>query len=164
MPPTLIQTTLLPFEGKITYDSLLRGYNLYFGAGIRSSLNETYKAAQERGRLITRLDGDNESATPQAIRTRNNKLLALFQKHITRANSSPKTLEAHRATIARFGEDYLLHQHPPRGLIESTADDIMHYIGTLGDNVNLMSFKHLCASYAIPGALPGKMLKRCWIH
>jgi hypothetical protein len=41
-PPTLLETTLLPFEGKIIYDSLLRGYNVYFGSGIRSSLNETY--------------------------------------------------------------------------------------------------------------------------
>lgn len=141
-PPTLLQTTLLPFEGKIIYDSLLRGYNVYFGSGIRSSLNETYKAAQERGQLITTLEGGNEGSTPEAIRARNSKLLALYQKHITRANTSLKTLEAHRATIERFGEDYLLRQRPPRGLIETTAEDLARYLGSMGDDVNLTSFKH----------------------
>lgn len=141
-PPTLLETTLLPFEGKIIYDSLLRSYNLYFGSGIRGSLNETYKAAQERGRLITTLGGGDEGSTPEAIRARNGKLLTAFQSHITRANTSLKTLEAHRATVERFGEEYLLRRSPPRGLIETTAEDVARYLGAMGDDVNLTSFKH----------------------
>jgi hypothetical protein len=121
-PPCMVQTTLLPFEGKIIYDSLLRSYNVYFGSGIRGSLNETYKAAQERGTLLTSLEGTDATGGPNAIRTRNGRLLAQFQQHITRANMSLKTLEAHRATIERFGEDYMLRQTPPRGLIETTAE------------------------------------------
>lgn len=141
-PPTLLQTTLLPFEGKIIYDSLLRGYNIYFGSGIRGSLNETYKAAQERGQLITNLEASDEGSTPEAIRARNGKLLTEFQRHITRANTSQKTLDAHRATVEQFGEAYLLRQRPPRGLIEANAEDLARYLGTLGDDVNLTSFKH----------------------
>jgi hypothetical protein len=141
-PPCMISTTLLPFDGKIIYDSLMQSYNIYFGSGITSSLNETYKAAKERGRLITNLAESDGGSTPEAIRKRNSKLLVAFQKHITRANTSLKTLEAHRATIERFGEDYLLHQISPRSLIETTAEDLAHYLETLGGKVNLTSFKH----------------------
>lgn len=141
-PPTLLEAVLIPFEGKIIYDSLLLGYNVFFGSGIRASLNDTYKAAQERGRLITSLEGDDAGTTPEAIRARNTKLLGAFQQHITRANTSQKTLEAHRATVGRFGEEYLLRQSPPRGLIESTALDLARYLGAVGDDANLTSFKH----------------------
>ena len=141
-PPCLVRTTLLPFEGKIIYDSLLAGYNIYFGSGIRASLNETYKAAQEHGTLLTSLEAGEAGGEPDAIRARNTKLLTLFQKHITRANMSPKTLEGHRTTIERFAEDYLLRQHLPRGLIEATAEDVASYLGGQSDDVNLTSFKH----------------------
>jgi hypothetical protein len=141
-PPCLVQTTLLPFEGKIIYDSLLIGYNVYFGSGIRSSLNEAYKAAQERGTFITSLEMANADVRPEAIRARNTKLLLAYQKHITRANMSMGTLERHRATVERFAEDYLLRQRPPRGLIETTAQDLANYLNSRGDEVNRTSFKH----------------------
>jgi hypothetical protein len=139
-PPCLVEATLLPFEGKIIYDSLLRSFNLSFGSGIRSSLNETYKAAQERGMLLTSLTVGESGV--ESIRTRNMKLLNLFVQHITRANVSQKTLNGHRATIERFGEDHLLVTSPPRGLIEARAEDIALYLGNMGDGVNLTSFKH----------------------
>ncbi|NTV65523.1 MAG: hypothetical protein HGA65_18590, partial [Oscillochloris sp.] len=139
-PPCLIETTLLPFEGKIIYDSLIRSFNISFGSGIRSSLNETYKAAQERGMLLTSLAASDVGI--EGIRTRNTKLLALFIQYITRANMSQKTLDGHRDTIARFGEAHLLALKPPRGLIETRAEDVALYLGNMGDDVNLTSFKH----------------------
>lgn len=139
--PCLVDATLLPFEGKIIYDSLLAGYNISFGSGIRGSLNETYKAAQERGTLLTSLMS-SEGSGPEAIRARNTKLLSAYVLHITRGNVSQKTLEAHRATIERFAEDDLLRRKPPRGLIETTAEDLAIYLGNLGDDVNLTSFKN----------------------
>ncbi|NTW98248.1 MAG: hypothetical protein HGB28_06845, partial [Oscillochloris sp.] len=139
-PPCLVETTLLPFEGKIIYDSLLRSFNVSFGSGIRGSLNETYKAAQERGMLLTSLSASESGV--EGIRARNAKLLTLLVQHITRAKVSQKTLVGHRATIERFGEDHLLAASPPRGLIEARAEDIALYLGNMGDEVNLISFKH----------------------
>ncbi len=138
--PCMVTTTLLPFEGKIIYDSLLHSYSLSFGAGIRSSLNETYKAAQERGMLLTSLNSSEGGV--EGIRARNAKLLAGFIQHISRGSVSQKTLRTHREAIERFAEDELLQRDPPRGLIEANAEDLATYLGGRGDTVNLTSFKH----------------------
>jgi hypothetical protein len=51
--PIMVQAVLLPFRGKVIYDGLLSSYNIRFGGGIRSSLNEEYMAAKQNGRIIT---------------------------------------------------------------------------------------------------------------
>jgi hypothetical protein len=55
-PPIMVQAVLLPFKGKIIYDGLMSGYDIYFGSGIRSELNETYMAAKQNNRIITTLE------------------------------------------------------------------------------------------------------------
>jgi hypothetical protein len=57
--PVMVQTVLLPFRGKVVYDGLLRGYNVYFGKGIRSNLHEEYMAAKQNDRIITTLDPES---------------------------------------------------------------------------------------------------------
>ena len=56
--PIMVQTVLLPFKGKIIYDGILRGYNITFGSGIRSTLKEEYMAAKQNGRIITTLESE----------------------------------------------------------------------------------------------------------
>jgi hypothetical protein len=55
-PPIMVETVLLPFKGKIIYDGLMSGYNIFFGGGIRSNLNEVYMAAKQNERIITTLE------------------------------------------------------------------------------------------------------------
>ncbi len=50
--PRMIETTLLPFKGRIVYDGLITGFNIFFGGGIKRSLNESYKEAKERSGII----------------------------------------------------------------------------------------------------------------
>lgn len=51
--PVLVKAVLLPFKGRIVYDGLFEGYaSIFFGPGIRSSLNETYQRAKQNGRII----------------------------------------------------------------------------------------------------------------
>jgi hypothetical protein len=54
--PICIKTVLLPFQGKIVYDGLMQGYNVFFGSGIKSSLKEEYMKAKQNGRIITALE------------------------------------------------------------------------------------------------------------
>ena len=59
--PQMVEAILLPFKGRIIYDGLLSGYNIHFGAGIRSNLNHTYMLAKQRTRIITSLEPDLEN-------------------------------------------------------------------------------------------------------
>lgn len=54
--PLYTRAVLLPFKGKIIYDGLLEGYNVYFGGGIKADLRETYMAAKQKGIIIESLD------------------------------------------------------------------------------------------------------------
>lgn len=54
--PMFIDTVLLPFKGKITYDGLIGFRNIYFGSGIRRGLKETYMRAKQNNRIIESLE------------------------------------------------------------------------------------------------------------
>ena len=58
--PRLIQTVLLPFNGKIIYDGLLSGHNITFGGGVKRMLNEEYKQAKKAFGIITSLPINDE--------------------------------------------------------------------------------------------------------
>ena len=51
----MLQAVLLPFKGQIVYDGFLLPYRIFFGAGIRRSLNDEYQAAKARYGIITSL-------------------------------------------------------------------------------------------------------------
>ena len=53
--PIMLQAVLLPFKGQIIYDGFLSPYRIYFGGGIRRSLNAEYQAAKSRYGIITSL-------------------------------------------------------------------------------------------------------------
>ncbi len=55
-PPVYVEAVLLPFQGQIVYDGLIRKYNISFGAGARRMFKETYMTAKQNRRIITTLD------------------------------------------------------------------------------------------------------------
>lgn len=56
--PAYVKTVLLPFKGKIIYDGLLEGHNVFFGPGISTSVNNRYRIAKQKGEIIESLDPD----------------------------------------------------------------------------------------------------------
>ena len=51
--PYMADTVLIPFNGKIVYDSLLIGKNISFGSNIKKSFNEQYsKIKREKGIIV----------------------------------------------------------------------------------------------------------------
>jgi hypothetical protein len=66
-PPIMVKAVLLPFKGKIIYDGMMNIYNIFFGGGIRSGLNEDYMAAKQNNRIITTLEPESGqlAQTPQ---------------------------------------------------------------------------------------------------
>lgn len=53
--PIMVEAVLLPFRGKIIYDSIFMPYSIGFGSGIRRSINNTYEEAKNRYGIITSL-------------------------------------------------------------------------------------------------------------
>ena len=54
--PILLETALLPFQGKIIYDGLVAPYNIHFGSDIRRNLNEDYQRVKAAHGIITSFD------------------------------------------------------------------------------------------------------------
>ena len=46
--PIMVNATLLPFKGRIIYDSLFTAKNVRFGGGYKSNFNETYKKMRSK--------------------------------------------------------------------------------------------------------------------
>ncbi len=143
--PIYVKTVLLPYKNKITYDGLLQGYSVYFGPGIQSELEDSYRDILEREGIITSLLPAAKSANPETLRkdisARNKHVLTAFQKDLGQAGLSPKMMEEHTANIAAFAEDYLLAQEPPRSLRDVTAGDLEGYLNTAKDTANPVSLK-----------------------
>jgi len=143
--PLRVQAVLLPFEDHIIYDSLLEPYAIFFGPGIRGSLNEQYRNVQEREGIITTLEpmGAYPSAeeSRKGMLAREAKLLAAFRKDLARRGLSPSKVEQHVGTIQTFAQTYLLIQDPPRGLLETTLADVQTYLSTTGARSNTTSFR-----------------------
>ena len=65
--PAMVEAVLLPFRGKYVYDGYLLGSNIYFGAGYRRSINETFKRIKAVSGIIES-PADRAAATPTDAR------------------------------------------------------------------------------------------------
>ncbi|MGE5192761.1 MAG: DUF6398 domain-containing protein [Deltaproteobacteria bacterium] len=64
--PAMTDALLLPFKDKIIYDGLLNSYRIFFGPGIRRSLNESCREAKARRGIVTSLPIPAEPASATA--------------------------------------------------------------------------------------------------
>lgn len=143
--PVYVNAVLLPFEDSIIYDSLLTPYSIYFGPGIRGSLNDTYRNAQEREGVITRLGPGSglteEEGVRKGIVARNALILKAFKKDLAKRGLSLAMVEKHAGNIETFSRDYLLAQKPPRGLLALTVEDLVVYLPAAREKTAMTSFK-----------------------
>ncbi len=68
--PVLTQMVLLPFKDKIVYDGLLTSYRISFGAGIRRSLNQSFKEAKARHGIVVSLPMSDVPSPAKAPKAR----------------------------------------------------------------------------------------------
>jgi hypothetical protein len=131
--PCYAQAVLLPFEGRIIYDSLLVPYNVYLGPGIRRGLAEAYKDAKERGAIITSLSPrgpagrEEEQAEAHEVDAR---VLEAFRKHLFRAGLSPRVVERDVAAVTAFA-DWLAALPEPRSLRDFGTGGVRDYLASL---------------------------------
>ena len=57
--PTMIEAVLLPFDGKIIYDSIFIPYNVSFGKGMRSSFKDSFDEAKAKVGIIENMKDDD---------------------------------------------------------------------------------------------------------
>jgi len=65
--PRIVQATLLPFKGKIIFDGSFSCYNLFFGSGMKSSINDSFRQAKARYGIITSLPFSAQDAATSDI-------------------------------------------------------------------------------------------------
>jgi len=138
--PIYVKAVLLPFEDRIIYDSLLSSYPIHFGGGIKRSLNETYRRAQERGNLIISLQ-PGQRDTVEIAKTSNKKVLSAFQKALGKSGLTPRKSQEHSDVLTHFAEEFLQQQEPPKLLLDITETDVKDHLVSASDKVNLISFK-----------------------
>lgn len=64
----MVETTLLPFKGRIVWDGLVALLRVAFGPGIRSGFKEAYMRAKDRGEIVTTLGDGRASRSTTAKR------------------------------------------------------------------------------------------------
>lgn len=72
--PLMLETTLMPFRGKITYDGYFRGQMIMLGRNYAASFNELYKRLKAgRGIVTDLLDADTSTSKTPRKRPRKKK-------------------------------------------------------------------------------------------
>ena len=97
--PYMVDAVLLPFKGNIVYDSILPGYNVHFGGGVRSRLNHTYTVAKEKGRIITTLEPDFAPPSP-APKPATDALLPKLEELVNAASALKGDTNLQKAGLA----------------------------------------------------------------
>ena len=129
--PRLVEAVLLPFRGKIVFDGLLSGYNIFFGSGIKGRLKVTYRSAKEREGIITDLVAADASLSYDEqvddVETSNEKVLRAFRKVLFKQGLLPKTVERHVSNAEFFANAFLAQGDPPRRLSQARVSDVGRY-------------------------------------
>jgi hypothetical protein len=60
-PPVLVEAILIPFQNRIIYDGLIRGYSVHFGSGFCSGMKSNYEKIKHNSGLITHLPLNEEA-------------------------------------------------------------------------------------------------------
>ena len=129
--PCYVEAVLLPFDGRVIYDSLLAPYNVHFGGGYRRDLEHTYQDANERGAVVTSLSPAGPAgpeAEREAAGSTDARVLDAFRKHLLRSGLSPKVAERGAAGVAAFAEEYLLQGPHPRSLRDFGPADVRGFV------------------------------------
>ncbi len=141
-PPILVETVLLPWEGKIIYDGLLQASAIHFGSGIRRSLTDSLRCATESGRLLTSLEPDQAGAA-SAVIDGNRKIMVEFEKSLRKTGLSDKLVQQHWSAMQALVQGSFQQQDTPRSLRQLDAQDLNRYFSQPENAVHRVSVKRL---------------------
>jgi hypothetical protein len=102
--PHFVEAVLVPYEGRITYDGLIAGFPISFGAGIRRNLADEFRRIQERGELHHSLGPAAEASpadTAAANRKANKSVLASYATYL-KAQRHSEAIRARDLAVAEW--------------------------------------------------------------
>ena len=114
--PLPVDIVLLPFEGRIVFDSILKTPGVFLGPGIRRRLGAEYRDIQDGRGLIAALPPD-PGAIRAGIEKGNTRLLKAFRAHLAGSGLSEKMIAQHTDAVAALGAE-MLADTEPRPLLE----------------------------------------------
>ncbi len=142
--PVMVEAVLLPFEGKIIYDSLISPYSVSFGPGLRNRFNHAYRTAQELCGVKAALKAeDTVEEKMDAVAKGNQKILLAFRKELAASGLGDKKLEEHFEAVENFVKTYLLQSLPACSLLNINVDLLSAYFNMHRKKANRVSFKRL---------------------
>jgi len=142
--PVMVDAVLLPFEGKIIYDSLIFPRPVSFGPGLRNQFNHAYRKAQELCGVKTSLNPeDSFEERMDAIAQGNQRILLAFRKDLAASGLSGRKQEEHYTAVESFVNTYLLQSNPPCSLLNIQVGDLDNFFHQHGKTANRVSFKRL---------------------
>ncbi len=101
--PFMMRMVLLPFQGRIIYDSLAEGYSVSFGAQIRSTIKEQYDRTRETYGIIEELNGEPHQAVQLAPRKKGGPTKQTFDT-ASKTAAVPKDIIVPKAMAERYAE------------------------------------------------------------
>jgi hypothetical protein len=141
--PCQVETVLLPFDGPIIYDSLIRPYSVALGSGIRASLENSYRDAKERGAILTSLLPAPLSPQEKQAKARatNTRVLTAFRIHLARLNLSDWILDRDLAAVSTFANSLLASPAGPVSLRDFGTAEVQGYVSSGPPGDALVSLK-----------------------
>jgi hypothetical protein len=131
--PCFVKAVLLPFEGRIIYDSFVVAYHVYIGPGMRSGLEETYRDAKERASIITSLPPEEPASREEGQARADEvdaRVLEAFRQYLYQSGLSTRVVDRDIATAAAFA-DHLSAGAQPRSLRDFPANELGEYLASL---------------------------------
>ena len=100
--PYMVDAVLLPFKGKIIYDSLLGHYPVSFGKGYRDSMKTAYEETMERAGIIEIMGVPPTPVKPPEKKTKSAAKKAAHPVVDTKGANVPKQMSARYMEIAEI--------------------------------------------------------------
>ncbi len=109
--PVIVETWLIPYKGKIIYDSIIAPYNISMGRGMRNSVKSEYEESILRNGIITSFDSTKEKTTSDSellkfyMKSEANR--ERYWKEIDRLSKKPELASIYNQEVGRIDSRYI---------------------------------------------------------
>ena len=126
----MVETTLVPFQGQLVWDGIVRVVNMSFGSNARRSFADAYRRAKEQGEIIVSVGGDGPKTLPKPRRSTVDwrpavRALAVGAKDLGRPNKKLQAaafrLLKHAANLAELSLKEPLDYYEMQKLLQKAA-------------------------------------------